>query len=42
MNWAGTTILDGLPVSGRRVPHRWINDDSLYWSYDEDIYDGLF
>lgn len=40
VGWAGTRILDGLPVQGRRVPAHWVADDSLYWSYDEDIYDS--
>lgn len=43
MVWAGTTILAGLPVSGRRVPTRWTEDESLYWSYyDEDLYIDLY
>lgn len=39
--WAGTTILDGLPINGHRVAAHWINDESLYWNFDEDTYDGL-
>lgn len=42
MNWAGTTIsFYGLPTNGRRVHPRWMEDESLYWSYDEDLYGDL-
>lgn len=43
MNWAGTTISTyGLPLSGRRVRVKWLdNDETLYWDYDEDLYNDL-
>lgn len=40
-NWAGTRLDGYIPVDGRRVPPVWIADDSLYWSYDEDLYFDL-
>jgi hypothetical protein len=37
MTWAGTSIYDGLPVNGRRVPAKWLdNDESTFWNYDEE------
>lgn len=43
MVWAGTTINGyGLPLNGQRVRVKWLdNDESLYWSYDEDAYGNL-
>lgn len=42
MSWAGTSINPfGLPEAGRRVGLRWIEDESLYWNYDEDVYGDL-
>lgn len=37
MTWAGTTIRDGLPMRGRRVPSVWVDDESFLWyDYDDD------
>lgn len=37
MTWAGTNFVDWIPMRGRRVPIRWIdNDESIYWNYDEE------
>lgn len=34
MTWAGVSILDGLPINGRQVPSKWLdNDESFYWNY---------
>jgi hypothetical protein len=42
MGWAGTTIIDGLPVNGRRVKAKFVDsDESFFWSYDEDVYFDL-
>ena len=42
MSWAGVTFNIGLPVNGRRVPMIWIEDDSFYWTYDEDLYSDIY
>jgi hypothetical protein len=42
VTWAGVSIREGLPVCGGRVNPRYVEDESFYWSYDEDLYVDLF
>lgn len=42
MRWAGVTFRIGIPVRGRRVPSKWIEDESYYWNFDwDDVYDWI-
>lgn len=41
MCWVGVNIRDGLPLCGRHVSMRIPEDESFYWSYDEDLYSYL-
>jgi hypothetical protein len=42
MTWAGLSINGGLPLCGRRVPTTWVEDESFYWSYDDELYQLLY